>query len=207
MRRTFSYIECIRFSSPDITLTSQLLLPSATFYFKLRIIVIECKTTTVGRQKKPRERFHRIDTYPRGKQLSTITSYYAGDFMETIQELKRVLEVNLNYLELSENHGHVSGRDEAGKKSLHNVRERIERVKRYRSFISPIVIALAVMASSAAIMAFIGITFLPWEKVGLSVLLLIPATAYVYSLETRIESLKKKELFIMMLNKIEGHTG
>jgi hypothetical protein len=125
--------------------------------------------------------------------------------MEIVQELKRVLEVNLNYMDLREENPTEMSTDSGNRRPLPLVRREIEKVKNYQSYILPLTLILTSIVSVVAVLSFLEVAWLPWNNLGIVVLLLIPAALYAFNLNNRLERLKKKELFLMMLYKIDNN--
>lgn len=108
--------------------------------------------------------------------------------MESIRELRRVLEIHLNYMENTF--------------PLDAVRSEITRCKKQLGILTPAAIWLASLTSLAALLTVIGAEWIPWEYMGglviLSFCTILP-TVRVYQ---KMELMKKRELFLLLLHKI-----
>jgi hypothetical protein len=125
--------------------------------------------------------------------------------MEIIKQLRDVLEINLNYMDLEENSSGGPADHPSNHHRLESVRRGIDAVKSQQKFVVPCALVLTILVSVLAILSFIGEPLLPWNNLGFLVLLLIPVAFFAFSLNNRLERLKRRELFLMMLYKIDGN--
>jgi hypothetical protein len=125
--------------------------------------------------------------------------------MEIIKQLRDVLEINLNYMDLEENSSGGPADHLSNHRRLESVRRGIDAVKSQQKFVVPCALVLTILVSVLAILSFIGEPLLPWNNLGFLVLLLIPVAFFAFSLNNRLERLKRRELFLMMLYKIDGN--
>jgi hypothetical protein len=116
--------------------------------------------------------------------------------MDTIHELRRVLEIHLDYMD-------KSNKERKGSSSpLAAVRHDITRYKKQLSILTPLSFSLAVLACIVAVATIIG-TWIPWQYMGVLVIasfVIIIPTINVYQ---KLEHVKKREFFLFMLHKID----
>jgi len=117
--------------------------------------------------------------------------------MDTIHELKRVLEIQLNYMDRGMNSGNE------GRTSLSVVRQEINRYKRLLSILLPLVIMLGTFVCIAALATVLGANWIPWQYMGIIVVTVFVALYPTFLVRQRLEEMKKRELFLFMLHKID----
>jgi hypothetical protein len=117
--------------------------------------------------------------------------------MDTIHEIRRVIQVNLNYLDSS---GVTSNQKEGP--NLREVRDRINSCKRLSRFYYPFSIILGILAGIGAVTLTAGVEWIPWNVTGVLIIAAFLVIWQTISLESKLEQLKKKELFLYMLRTI-----
>jgi hypothetical protein len=116
--------------------------------------------------------------------------------MDTIHELRRVLEIHLDYMD-------KSNKERKGSSSpLAAVRRDITRYKKKLSILTPISFTLAALACIAAGATIIG-TWIPWHYMGVSVIASFATIIPTINVYQKLEHVKKREFYLFMLHKID----
>ncbi len=116
--------------------------------------------------------------------------------MDTIQELRRVLEIQLNYLGVNE----ISNQESTS--PLSAVRQEITSYKRQLRIFTTISMVLGTLVCLAAIAAVVGATWIPWHYIGVLVVISIGGILKTVYIDRKLERVKKRELFLFMLHKM-----
>ncbi len=117
--------------------------------------------------------------------------------MDTIHELRKVLEIQLNYMDIKKKN------TEEGSSPLTAVRRDITHYKKHLSILTPVSVMLGSLVCIAAFGAVLGATWIPWDYMGFLVVAsfaIILSTIHVYQ---KLEQVKKRELFLFMLHKMD----
>jgi len=117
--------------------------------------------------------------------------------METLQELRRVLEINLHYT------GGAGKSKDGDRSSLSTVRKEITRCKSNLRVFSPLSTILSSMVLIAAVMAILGANWIPWGLMGILVVASFAAIYLTVQFAQRLEQVKKQELLLFMLSKMD----
>jgi Flp pilus assembly protein TadB len=116
--------------------------------------------------------------------------------MDIIHELRRVLEIHLDYMDKS------NKEQKRSSSPLAAVRRDITRYQKQLSVLTPVSISLAALACIAAVATIID-AWIPWQYMGVLVIasfVIIIPTINVYQ---KLEHVKKREFFLFMLHKID----
>ncbi|GEM_PF-1505235 len=115
--------------------------------------------------------------------------------MDANYELRRVLEIQINYMD---------GKQKYTNKltSLESVRQQINQYKKHLSILTPVSILLGTLVCFAAVATIFGAVWIPWEKVGIVVVASFAVIIPTVRIHQNLELVKKRELFLIMLHKI-----
>lgn len=116
--------------------------------------------------------------------------------MDTIQELRRVLEIHLNYMDRTKK------KREQVDSPLATVKQDINRYKKQLEILTPVAIFLAFFTSIAAFASVLGAAWIPWEYMGIMVIASFVTILPAVKVYQKLELVKKRELFLFMLHKI-----
>ena len=115
--------------------------------------------------------------------------------MDANYELRRVLEIQLNYMDWKQ-------KTNARLTTLESVRQEINRYKRQLGVLLPLSILAGALVSLAALATILGAAWIPWEKMGILVIASFALILPTVRIFQNIELVKKRELFLIMLHKI-----
>lgn len=117
--------------------------------------------------------------------------------MDTLQELRRVLEIQLHY------NGGVGTSKQKNDSSLSAVREQITKCKSNLRICSPLATIFSSMVLIAVVMAILGANWIPWGLLGILVIASFAAIYLTVQFTQKLEQVKKQELFLFMLSKMD----
>ena len=117
--------------------------------------------------------------------------------MDTIQELRKVIEIQLNYM------GDSKKGTDSRVSPLSAIRHEISKYKSQLRLFTTISIMLGSVVCLAAIAAVLGATWVPWEYVGIVVIASFAVILPTIQFSQKLEQLKKRELFLLMLHKMD----
>jgi hypothetical protein len=116
--------------------------------------------------------------------------------MDTIQELRRVIEMHLYYT------GGAEKSKDGDVSSLSAVRGEISKYKSYLRIFTPLSTVLSSLVLIAAVLSILGATWIPWAYMGILVVASFVAIFITVQNTQKLEQVKKRELFLFILYKM-----
>ncbi len=121
--------------------------------------------------------------------------------MDTIQEIRRVLEIQLNYIGMNEKSNQKST------SSLAAVRREITLYKNQLRKYTSLSMVLGAVVCFASLATVFGAAWIPWQYVGLLIIVSFGGILQTINIYRKLELVKKRELFLFMLHKMDPPSG